>query len=544
LKIFRKSYEEKSYEDIMSIFHKVALSVLTGVLVSVSFPVYIHGWQLPNLGWIAWVALVPLFLTYRYSSPRAVFLLTFLSSSIWYLTSCFWVVHAMNVYGQVPLWISLLLLALMVAMLASLVALGPLLAIGVTRVFGGESLVWMTVFWVAADFLRNYFPAGGFPWSGLSMSQAGYLPFIQISDLAGTYGLVFVMIWFNYFLAEGILKLRGESITRLVPKTILAAGLIIFMLIYGQVRIGDVRKEMNDSLKVSVALLQGNISQEEKWDPDKALKIVNTYKRAVLGLSETNVDLIVWPESAFPWYVRSDITGINPATLGLSGNFEDVLPITFMGAVTTASEENYYNSGIVFNSDGDIMRRYHKIHLTPFGEYVPYRKALFFARNLTLSSVDFLKGEDASPIVAGGFAFGPLICYEDIFPELSRATVNLGAEFLVNITNNAWFGETSAPYQQLALATFRAVETRRYLVRATNTGISAVIEPTGGVLVKSGMYESATIVAAVGRLSMKTLYARLGDWFAWGCVAYAVFGLAGVVFKVAEKKWRKKWPKN
>lgn len=521
----------------MSLRIRILLSILSGLLVSLSFPIFLWGWHSPELlGLLGWFALVPLFLSFNDSSPERAFWLTFIASCIWFATSFFWVVHAMYVFGHIPLITSILLLVTLFVIMAAILSCAPYLAIRVSGGVRGETIIWISVYWVALEFLRNYFPFGGFPWSNIAMSQAYFTPLIQIADVAGVYGVLFLMVWFNYFISELILDRSGKRMPNMKAKTIITAVLIITAFIYGFFREAQVEKEMDRALKVQVAMIQGNISQEDKWDEAKAAQIMKRYRTAVSELLDSDLDLIVWPEAAFPWYVRSEITGIKPETLGLPGYSESIFPLTFLGAVTKAPENTYYNSGLLLDADGNILTRYHKAHLTPFGEYIPYRKLLFFARNLTNAETDFSSGDGHQPIAAGGFVFGPLICYEDIFPEISRQSVNLGAEFLVNITNNAWFGETSAPFQQLALSVFRAIENRRYLLRSTNTGISAVVAPTGKLLVESAINESATIVAGIGRLGIKTIYTRLGDWFAWGAVVYAFIGLSLVVYQKFKKR--------
>jgi apolipoprotein N-acyltransferase len=504
---------------------KLALSVLSGVMISLSFPIYLFGWRGPELGWLTWVGLVPLFLVVRSSSLRGIFVYAFISSFIWYSTSVFWTVHAMNVFGHIPMYICLCVLLLMVVVLSIYISIAPVFAMWVSRRFRGEPIFLIPIFWIAVELCRNYFPVGGFPWSGLSMSQARLTHVIQIADIAGIYGVMFLIVWFNVFVSELVVKLRGGVVGGLRVKAAVTAFFIAATMIYGFYKVGAIGREMDESLKVKVALVQGNISQDDKWDSKKARGIVNTYRAMVHRLLNSDIDLIVWPESSFPWYVRSDMTGIKPETLGLPPTSDGLLPLTFLGAITETPDGRYFNSGFLFDSEGSILARYDKVHLAPFGEYVPYRKFLFFMRKLTAPVGDFDVGRSNEPIRAAGFVFGPLICYEDIFPEIAREEVLRGAEFFVNITNNAWFGKTPAPYQQLALSVFRAVETRRYLVRATNTGVSAVIAPTGEILVESGMYEPATIAAPIGRLSIKTTYTALGNWLAWGAVAYALISM-------------------
>jgi len=361
---------------------------------------------------------------------------------------------------------------------------------------------------------------------------------IQIVDLVGVYGLMFLIVWVNVFFADCICKIRGDVVRYFVPKAVVTVFVFILTVSYGYWRISNISLDIEKSERINVALIQGNISQDDKWLPDKAQGILDKHRRQVVSLKNSPVDLIVWPESALPIFIETTDKSVDPELLGIYEGNIDTPPLTFLGAISETPKLKYYNSAILFDSRGRILERYHKSHLTPFGEYIPYDWLLFFANKLTKPSGDFLFGESHRPLDAGRFKFGALICYEDTFPEISRESVLMGAGLLVNVTNNAWFGETSAPLQQLALSVFRAVENRRYFVRATNTGVSAVVAPTGQVLVESRLFEPALIVANVGLLSMITPYTSLGDWFAWGCVAYSALGIIIVI--ILYVKGRKK----
>jgi apolipoprotein N-acyltransferase len=280
-----------------------------------------------------------------------------------------------------------------------------------------------------------------------------------------------------------------------------------------------------------VGLVQANIPQDEKWAEAKAVANLAKLRRMSVSLQETPLDLIVWPEAAFPWPVSTEATGIDPGVLGFDANAVGALPHLLLGALSERPDGEFYNSALLFDGRGRIVGRYHKAHLVPFGEYVPYRKLLTFAHKLTEPVGNFLEGTSFEPLRMGTARIGVLICYEDVFPEVARKIAAAGAELFVNMTNDAWYGVSSAPWQHLGLSVFRAVENRRSIVRATNTGISAVVAPSGRVLMETGLDEDAIIVAAVGLRRDVTPYTRLGDWFAWGCIAYAALGMAFVLVR-------------
>lgn len=510
----------------MSLRLRLMLSVLSGVLVIASFPFYAFGFKFLNGGIIAFVALAPLFVAIWDRSVRATFALVFASACVWYLGSLFWFVHAMNVFGGVPILISIPLLILAALVLAAFISLAPVIAKFISTRFRGELLIWMPAAWVAVELLRNYFPCGGFPWSNIAMSQWKMSWIVQIADVTGVYGVIFLIVIVNGFIAESILKLRGDKIEKFIPKAIVTAVLLVSTCVYGVVKMNMIESTAATKPTTQVALIQGNISQDTKWKTESAEGNLNAHRRAVSKIRDSNVDLIVWPESSFPWVLGAKDNFIEPLALGLEDGRVGALPFVFFGVVTEAEKDKYYNSAFLADAQGNIVERYNKVHLAPFGEYVPYRKVLFFAKKLTEQVGDFIPGDAPKVLSAASLKFAPLICYEDIFPEISRKAVMNGAMLIVNVTNNAWFGKTSAPYQQLALSVYRAVENRRYLLRSTNTGVSAVVSPTGKLVLESPMFEEATIIANVRLLDELTIYTKYGDWFAFGCAAYVLLGLA------------------
>jgi len=524
-------------KNIMKELHKILLALLTGILVSAAFPIYLFGWKAPELGWLIWFALVPLFVAIRDSSYRETFKLSLISTCFFYLSSFFWVVHAMYVYGGLSFPLSLFVMAILVVVMGAIMSVGPAVAIFISKRWRGELIVWLAVSWTVMAFVRNYFPFGGFPWSNLAMSQWKMLPVIQIADLVGVYGVIFLIVWVNVFIAECVFKIRGARVDYFISKVIVTVLLIAMTVTYGFIKSDLVRRDIAGAKTVQLGMIQGNIAQDAKWEVKLAKKHLNAYRSEAAKLVKTPVDLIVWPEASFPWYLKTDIKTIEPQYLGMEDNILGTTPFTFLGAITEDPANNYHNSAVLLDSKGDVLNIYNKVHMVPFGEYVPLQKILFFLERIALPSGTFIPGTSNVPVKAGDMHFVPLICYEDIFPELSRKSVLKGGEFLLNITNNAWFGETSAPYQQLALSVFRAVENRRYLARTTNTGVSAIIDPTGKQVVESSLFEPATIVANVARLSALTIYTRLGDWFAWGCVAYMALGL--IVVMVGKLRMRK-----
>lgn len=521
----------------MKTYKQILLALLSGVLVCFSFPTVLFGWHAPALGIIGWLALVPLFLAIREARPRQAFLLTFLAAAVWYGGSLYWVYRAMNTYGHLPAFTSTLVTILLVVIVAAFISFAPLIARWICANSRGEMIVLLPAAWIALEICRNYVPFNGFPWSNIAMSQYRLLPIIQITDAVGIYGLMFLMVMVNQFIAELIAKLKGETVTGLKLKGLITALLVISSLIYGFYRIKTVPSLSVGAPVLKVGMIQGNIEQSEKWNKALATRNLNIYRVMARKLRDVPVDLILWPEAAYPQVLSSSLTSINPKLLGMDEMEITNQPYTLIGAVSETRDDNYQNSAFLFDAHGRPEGVYHKAHLVPFGEYIPYKKVFFFAKKLTEPVGNFLAGTSYEPLKFDEARMGVLICYEDIFPEISRRTTLEGSNFLANITNDAWYGVSSAPYQHLALSVFRAVENRRFLIRATNTGVTAVVDPLGRVVMQSNIFEPSVMVSSIALLDYLSPYTKLGDWLAIGCGAYIIIMLIAAI--ITKRKHRR-----
>ena len=297
--------------------YQILLAILSGILVCVSFPTLI-GVRFPELGWLGWVALVPLFVAIRQSSPRRAFLIALISAAIWFFGSIFWVYRAMHTFGHLPGLTSFLVLVLLVAIVSVYLALAPMLARMIELRWRGEFIVLMPVVWTAIEILRNYFPCNGFPWSNVAMSQWRILPAIQIADLVGVYGVTFLLVWVNACLAEVVLRLRGERVPHLAGKIAVTAVLVATTFGYGFFRLHTIPEELSSSPSMTLGLVQGNIAQEEKWSKSAAQKNLDVHREGARRLAESDVEMIVWPEASFPWPIKTTDTSIDPRALGLN----------------------------------------------------------------------------------------------------------------------------------------------------------------------------------------------------------------------------------
>lgn len=504
--------------------NKVAI-LISGLLASLSFPTVLFGWHVPNLGFLAWFGLAPLLLVIFEATPRKAFLYGWLTAVLFYFISYYWIYVALHDYGGLSAIASgstLLLLAISMALYIG-VAVG--LARWLVLKTGGELLIFLPAFWTLLEWARNYTPFGGFPWSNLAMSQSNYAPLIQIADITSVYGVIFLLVWFNVWVAEVILKWRGRTVPLFKQKTIVTVLLFVVVLGYGFFRINQYQKLGRKSPHLKVALLQPNIPQEEKWEPAFFVKHKTVFQEMIRPLQD-HVDLIVWPETSWFETPLLETKWIHPQKYFVTPKGERT-PYSLIGLSFLAfkkNEERYYNSAALFDAQGNLLGHYHKSHLVPFGEYIPLKNLFFFLKPVAAIG-DFERGFDWTPLAMGDVEMAPLICFEDIFPELSRKMARNGANLLVNITNDAWYGRSSAAYQHLALAQFRSVETRRAMVRATNTGVSAVIDPTGKVVTQTPLFEQSVIIHQIPLLKRQTGYTRLGDWFVVACFILVIVAL-------------------
>lgn len=499
------------------------LPFLSSLLIALSFPTVLFGWKLPNLGFLAWFGLVPLILAVYDASPRQAFVRGFFAAALCYLLSYYWIFVALHDYGELSVLVSLLTLALLAVAMALYIGVACFLARWLAAKYNAPFFILLPAFWTLLEWARNYTPFGGFPWANLAMSQSNYGPLIQFADLTGVYGIGFLIVWVNVWFSEWVRRRQGRPVALFKEKTVVTFLLLALVLGYGLLRSRSVERAVAQTPQLKIGLIQPNIPQEEKWEAAYLPKHRAIFKEAVASL-ENNVDLIVWPETAWFETLAVEAKKVPPFQLGLTVLREEAKPYTLLGLSFFGfkeKQERYFNSAALLDANGTILGKYHKVHLVPFGEYVPWKKIFHFLAPVAAIG-DFERGREVKPLAIGNYQLAPLICFEDIFPELSRKMARQGANLLVNITNDAWYGFTSAAYQHLALAQFRSIETRRAMIRATNTGITAVIDPLGKVANASPWFEQSVLVHRVPLLGQKTTYVKLGDWFVAACFLFVL----------------------
>ena len=494
---------------------KIFLTLLSGVLMTAAFPR--TGWF-----WIAWVALIPLLLALRDVSIRDGFRLGWLGGLVHAMGTLYWLAHTINTYGHLPFYLAVGILVFFCTYIGLYTALFSALVLYIGR-SPVRAMVAAPLGWAALEYLRS-FVLTGFTWGYLGHTQYPWLTLIQSADLWGVYGLSALIALLNMALLLLILARSGKtwqgqpvSPGQAYKSVVVAVTCLSLTLIYGHVRLKQVTRLSAEAPQLRIGLAQGNIPQAEKWDPAFQISSTKKYIQLSRALGTRKPDLIVWPETATPFYLLHN----EALTRIVQRGVREAGCAHIIGSPAVRKDKSgiaYFNSAYLLDAQGAPVSRYDKAHLVPFGEYVPLKKWLPFLGKIVAQVGDFHAGPPGGILEHNGHRIGPLICYDGIFPELARAAVHNGADLLVNLTNDAWYGRTSAPYQHLVQYVFRAVETRRSLVRATNTGISGFILPSGKIENTTALFESDARIQTVACLKNKTAYVRLGDAFALICL--------------------------
>jgi apolipoprotein N-acyltransferase len=497
-----------------------ALSLASGILLILSFPNF-------DLEFLAWFALVPLFYSIEGKGLSHGFKLGFLTGLISFLGIVYWIIVAVHSYGNVPLILSGLILLLLAVYLGLFIGAFTFLSRLIQIRLGLQTILFTPLLWVALEFLRSFLLTG-FPWANLGYSQYLNLPFIQMAEITGAYGLSFVIVLVN---ATLFCVLRHWS-KRTFPfkEAALTVVVLLGFLIYGYLKISIVDRQIIQNPPLSVGLVQGNIDQSIKWDESFQKETLKIYERLSFKVAQGKPDLIIWPETATPFFFQ-DAKEYQPFVLDIPKKTNAFLLFGAPSYKVQKGKVNHYNSAYLVSPQGELVGKYDKIHLVPFGEYVPMQDLLFFIGSLGEGIGDFKSGREISNFSLPQGKFGVLICFEIIFPDLCRRFVKEGANFLVTITNDAWFGRTSAPYQQFSTAAFRAVENRVFVARAANTGITGFIDPKGKIVKQGGIFTEEAMNGMIRLSGQKTFYTLYGDIFAWGCSGFAVLLLAYALFK-------------
>lgn len=491
----------------MSLRHFL-LALGSGILFVLSFPPF-------DLHFAAWISLVPLLFALYDRSVKQGFYIGWLTGLFFFGGTIFWVTNSIYFYGGIPMLLAALITALLCGFLALYTALFGASVVYIRKRHPALLFIAAPAIWTTLELARTYI-LSGFPWSLLGYSQYLRPSVIQIADITGVYGVSFLIVLVNASIAQVLFDRRHYH------AVVAALIMVALVVIYGQAEL----KRPEGTSKMHVSVIQGNIEQDKKWDPAYQAEVISIYRRLTVSALMDGPDLIIWPETATPFYFG----GTGPEHGRLTNDLiamvkKNQVPLLFGSPtyrILPDRSVRLRNSAILISSKGEIDAVYHKIHLVPFGEYVPMKKILFFVEKIVQAVGDFEAGSDYTLMTVKNrkgedFKIATVICYEIIFPDLVRRFADKGAQVITTITNDAWFGRTPAPYQHFSMAVMRAVENRVPIARAANTGVSGFIDTKGRIINASEIFTEAYLTNTIVPGGRKTFYTEHGDVFAYAC---------------------------
>jgi apolipoprotein N-acyltransferase len=465
-------------------------------------------------------------LGHRLHTSRRAFALGLVTGAVYFSGTLYWLVETMTTFGELSTPVAAFAAAMLIAYLALYPAAFALIQARLVRVMGKRALLLGPAIWVATEMGRTYV-IDGFPWELLGYSQATVLPIAQIASVAGVYGLSALVALVSTATAYATVAHRDAHRWRVCA---LVAAIVLGTGVWGTLRMRT-HPLTAAGTGVRVAVLQGNIPQDQKWDPAMAGAIMQRYIDMTREAIGRNAQFILWPESATPLPYEQDLPRgelirrlAREAKVTLLIGSDQVEPVKPVAAGTPPASR-LYNAAYLIQPDGSTAAIYRKVHLVPFGEYVPFSRLLFFVGPLVEAVSNFTPGTEATLLPVNGHMVSTAICYEVIYSSLIRSFVTHGSELLTTITNDAWYGWSSAAYQHWEQASLRAIEEGRYLARAANTGISGFVDPYGRVLQRSNMFQSAVMAEDLRFITERTIYSRIGDVVGWLSVALTLAAL-------------------
>ncbi len=503
---------------------RAAMAIASGLALALAFPSF-------DLNLAAWIAFVPLLYAIDGEPLRNVFRYSWLQGFACNVASLYWITITLHHFADVRIIFAVLPMLLLAAVIALFSGAAVWAAAFITARLGLSMLLTLPITWTAVEWFRTYYPIG-FPWNLLGYAAYQNLTLIQFAEFTGVYGVSALIVLFNVVVYVVVFR-RESPRTQGIGLGILSAFILAAWL-FGTLRIDGLERERpQQSLKF--AMVQGNIPQSIKWDPNFLESSFGVYVQQSEEAARLGADLIVWPEAAAAFFFQP--TEQYPSAFAQNAPYRqrllqlaaDTRDAILFGAPALGEVDGrlgFYNRAYLVSDAGAVTAWYDKIQLVPFGEYVPLRSLLgYFVNRVVEGFGDMFAGDRQTIFELKGAHLGVLICYESIFPNLSRMAVDRGADILVNITNDAWYGESSAPYQLLAMAAMRAIETKVPVVRVANTGISAVIEPSGKITARTPLFKRGTEIERVYWQARRTVYAAIGDLFAEACFTLMMIAL-------------------
>ena len=476
----------------------VLLAISSGALTALAFPKF-------GLSFLAWVSLLPLLFLLLKRTPRQSFWLGLTAGFIFYAILLYWIPSVPAHYGGLSPWLSLLVYLILVLFLALFWGLFGFLSTRLHRRFPRLGYLLLPLVWISLEYILTYILTG-FPWGLLGTTQYKNLPYIQLASLTGVYGLSFILVLFQSAFVYSFASRKRSPF-------FVVLGLVLFLHLGGWL---SIRKIAPTSDSFTASVLQGNVSSDIYWDqvsPEEVRRLFEQHMELSEQAFQSGARLIIWPEFSVTLcfscpqeiyqYFKDRLTAFvqtRKATLLLGTNETTGPP----------RDLKYRNTALCLAPDLSITQ-YYKMHLVPFGEYTPYKKIFFFIEKVTHAIGDITPGTDHILHQFEDNKFGSPICYEVIFPDLVRKFAKKGASFLVTITNDGWYGKTSAPYQHFSMAVLRAVENRRFLLRAATTGISGIVDPYGRILSQSELLTRTFLTGQITPSQELSFYTRFGD---------------------------------
>ena len=464
--------------------------------------------------------------------PAQTAMLAYLSGFLWYMGNCYWIYQTMHLYGDIPRVASvgiLVLFSLYVALYHAM--FGALIGI-LRKKFTIQTVLWCAPFlWVAVELARALIT--GFPWDLLGYTQVDNLAVSRLAPWTGVMGLSFVVACVNVLWLSQLPLPRGKSLGAGIA---VASALVLTATLFSVYRTPP-----KAPTSASAVLLQENISvgaqangviesKEQMLASFTDLSLhpdfsTNTSSNSTTTISAAKPDIIAWPEAPTEFIDADPVFRSTLGALAIRAQTPVVVNSISFGQRNANGHYDEYNSADFFLPNGSYAGHYDKMRLVPFGEYVPYKPLFFFAGDL-LGSLPFVPGLQRRLFASGGRQYGIFICYESIFGDDIRRFVADGAEVLVNISDDGWYGDSSAPWEHLDMVRMRAIENGRWVLRATNTGITAAIDPYGRITASMPRHIRGSTQVNFGYLSNETLYTRYGDWFGWLCAIVSAAVLA------------------
>lgn len=457
------------------------------------------------------------------STWRRAFALGACSGIVGFAGVIYWIAGVMHRYGDLPFALAIPICAGLVGYLAIFFGLWAMLVRASVRRLGAGGVWLAPLFWVALEWARGVIV--GFPWAPIGSSQATVIPVVQLAAVTGVYGLSALVALVGT--AAAMLSLSRARAHRAGAACV--ALLLIAVCGAGAYRV-SAGTLTSEGQALRVGLVQGSIAQDEKDDPGLADDVLARYVALSRQAIGAGAQMVFWPEASVPFYFDLEAPKALPIRrLALETRTPFLLGSDAYDPPRSGAPERFYNAAVLVGADGRSVGTYRKMRLVPFGEYVPFKSLLFFAGKLVQSVGDFSPGTEPVVFDADGRRVSVSICYESIYPRISRAFVAGGSQLLATITNDAWFDRSSAAYQHFEQGAIRAVEEGRYVVRAANTGISGAVDPYGRVLAHTPLFQPMSIVVDVRLLTDRTIYSRTGDLVVWLSLAVtAAFVLTGV----------------